>query len=155
MDGGGSGPGSLRLHELIEKHGGEIYADLLRFYGVDIHDIFDGSLTPRHALALVEHLPIESATATAIRGGAEFYGWDRHAYMIADLIDAVLHLHNVTVKANSKNPKRVPEPDPYPRPKEKAQREPDILLKKLRGEDTKTKTGVGPGSLIPLPPPKR
>ncbi|MEU9871104.1 hypothetical protein AB0C87_24955 [Actinomadura sp. NPDC048021] len=155
MDGGGSGPGSIKLHELIEKHGGEIYADLLARYGVDIHGIFDGSLPPKHALALVEALPLDSATVLAMRGGPDFYGWDRHAYLIADLIDAVLHLHHVTVAANSKNPKKVPEPDPYPRPKQKAAREPDILLRKLRGENVKTNTGVGPGSLIPLPPPKR
>lgn len=154
MDGGGSGPGSIRLHELIEEHGGEIYADFLRFYGQDIHGIFDGSLPPRHALALVEYLPIDSATAVAMRGGPEFYGWDRHSYLIADLIDAVLHVHHAIVASNSKNPRRVKEPDTYPRPKEKATREPDILLRKLRGEEVGPNTGkpvYGPGSVVPLP----
>ncbi|MEU5878179.1 hypothetical protein [Spirillospora sp. NPDC047279] len=135
----------------MEKHGGEIYADLLRYYGVDVHAVFDGSLPPRHALALVEYLPIESATAVARRGGAEFYGWDRQAYLTADLIDAVLHLHHVTLSSNAKNPKKVPTPDPYPRPKTKGPTEPDLLLRKLRGEGAPPAPKLGPGSLIPLP----
>ncbi len=148
MDGGGPGPGSIRLHELIEAHGGEVYADLLRYYGVDVHGILDGTLPPRHALALVEYLPIDSATAVARRGGPEFSGWDRQAYLTADLIDAVLHLHHVTVAANSR--KKIASPAPYPRPKGRPAGEPDILLRRLRGEDAGLPQ-AGPGALIPLP----
>lgn len=123
---------------------------------MDVLDLFRGRLSPKLALNYVEHLPVDSVTVTALRGGPEFHGWDRQAFLLADLFDAVAHLRHVTLAANSKDPKKVPEPKPYPRPGAKTKSaEPDILLSRLRGADAPIYTPVeevGPGAVIPLPP---
>jgi hypothetical protein len=106
---------------MIEENGGAITADLLRFYGVDIRDLFKGTLSPRYCLALVENLPIESATYSShiAEGDRSAMGWDRNTYVMADLIDAINILHTTLVRANSNNPKKVKDPEPYERPGQK------------------------------------
>lgn len=136
----------------MNEYGDELTADFLSEYGIDILDVFRGRLSPRRALTLVEQLPINSRFATAKRGGAQYYGWDRHAYMLADIFDAVTSLVYVTIAANSERPKSVQQPDAYPRPDDKPrEKEPDILLRRLRGEATTSEAGPGP-RLVPLPP---
>lgn len=127
-------------------------SDFLRYYGLDIRDLFRGKLSPKRALALVEGLPTDSAYAVSIRGGPEFDGWDRGTYVLADVFDALMTLTYVTIKANSDKPKAVKEPGKYPRPGTKTPSKPDILLSRLRGEDIHSAVEAGPGSLIPLPP---
>jgi hypothetical protein len=156
VDEGSRPPGSLSLYELLSKHAGPLAADFRRFYRLDICDLFRGRLSPKLALALVEQLPVEAATVTSMRGGPEFVGWDRHAFLMADLFDAVESLVFVTTAANAKDPKKVPVPRNYPRPGDKPKSsEPDILLSRLRGGDQPIYTPVeeaGPGAVIPLPP---
>lgn len=152
---GGAGPGSLSLCELLDKHAGEVTADFLRFYGVDIRDLFrpGGDLSPKRAITLVEHLPIDSALAAALRGGPAFHGWDRHSYLLADIYDALSLLSFITLKVNSQNPRRVEKPESYPRPDQEAKKkEDDILLRRLRGEKDPEPTEAVRGHLIPLPP---
>lgn len=126
-------------------------ADFLRYYGLDLRDLFRGELSPKRALALVEGLPIDSAYAVAVRG-VEHIGWDRQAYILADVFDAVMTLTHVTIRANSDKPKAVKEPGTYPRPGQKKTKQPDILLARLRGEEIHSAKEAGPGTLIPLPP---
>jgi hypothetical protein len=138
---------------LINEHGGAVAADLLRFYGMDIHGLTDGSLSPKYVLALLENLPADSALVTAMRGGADFHGWDRHSYLLADVFDAVQYLTHTFVSANAKKTPKSPEP--YPRPgeaekQEEKRRIPNPLTAALKGEDVVPE--VGPGSIIPLPP---
>jgi hypothetical protein len=152
---GGAGGGSLSLLGLLDKHAGEVTADFLRYYGVDIRDLFrpGGDLSPKRAIALVEHLPIDSALAAALRGGPAFLGWDRHSYLLADIYDA-LSLHSfITLKVNSQNPRRVEKPESYPRPDEETEKkEDDILLRRLRGEKDAEPTDAVRGRVVPLPP---
>lgn len=112
---------------MLNEHGGEIMADLLRFYGVDIRDLFTGELSPRRCLALVENLPMESAThSTRIsEGDRSASGWDRNAYIMADLIDAINILHTSLVRVNTNNPKKVKDPEPYERPGQKERKRKD------------------------------
>ncbi|MFC9974304.1 hypothetical protein ACFVH6_25710 [Spirillospora sp. NPDC127200] len=100
----------------------------------------------------MEQLPIHSAFLTAVRGGNDYVGWDRSAYMTADLIDSIQALTHIYISAHSKKTPKPPEP--YPRPgQDKVGKEvqPNPLLARLRGEDEPA-TEVGPGSAIPLPP---
>lgn len=83
----------------------------------------------------------------------KFAGWDRHAYMLADLFDAIQALTYVTLAVNSDKPRKVSQPGQYPRPesKQKQDDKPDILLARLRGESVNPIHEVGP-KVIPLPP---
>ncbi|MFB7420779.1 hypothetical protein ACFC1L_40085 [Streptomyces sp. NPDC056210] len=103
---------------MLDERGGEISADLLRFYGVDIHGLFTGEYSPRFIVALVENLPIESSTySTRIaEGDRGNVGWDRNTYVMADLVDAINILHTSLVRVNTSNPKKVKDPEPYERP---------------------------------------
>lgn len=140
----------------MDEHGDELYADFLRYYHVDLRDLWTGRLTPRLVLALVRHLPWDSAYVTALRGGAEYVGWDRHAQILADVYDAINTLTYVFRAAHSDKPKKVKPLPPYPRPGVKAEEKPKLpnpLLARLRGEDVPAPV-LGPGSRVPPPPPR-
>lgn len=96
---------------------------------------------------------MDSALHVAIRGGSEYIGWDRHAYMLADLFDAVQFLTHAFVTANSKRKPKAP--DPYPRPGERSRvtkkKEVNPLLMALKGLDPQTAVKAGP-KVVPLPP---
>lgn len=117
MDGGDPGPGSAYLARLIDKAGGELFADFQQYTQYNLLDVLvEGSgLTPRLALVLIGQLPIESRFMAAHRGGAEFLGWGTDRYMMATLIDAVNQNTYVTVAANSGR-KKPPKPKPMERP---------------------------------------
>lgn len=114
-----------------------------------------GKLSPRLASILIRHLPIDSAYATAVRGGPEYAGWDRHAVMMADIYDAINSLTYLYQVSHAEKPKKVKPIPPYPRPGQKAAQEAskhtDPLRARLRG-DAPAPTPLGPGSRIPPPP---
>lgn len=58
---------------------------MLRYYRVNLLDAFaaEPRLTPRAVLWLVEHLPEDSATLAAIRGGPQFRAWTSPMYIQA------------------------------------------------------------------------
>lgn len=49
----------------------------------------DGGLSPRRVLWLVEHLPEDSATVAALRGGLEHRVWTTTTHFMATVADAV------------------------------------------------------------------
>ncbi|MEU7830383.1 hypothetical protein [Nonomuraea sp. NPDC049129] len=117
-------------------------------------DLARGRLSPKLVLALIRQLPPESAYISAVRG-PEYAGWDRHAYMVADLFDAVQRLTFLFAASKAKDPKKLKPPPPYPRPGVETKPEPTKttpLLSRLRGEGAPAH--LGPGSAIPLPPPR-
>lgn len=63
-------------------------ADLRRFYGVDYRDRWRGGLSLRLIHNLVSHLPLDSATATAIRGGPH---WSLEAHLLDDVRMVLTH----------------------------------------------------------------
>jgi hypothetical protein len=146
--------GSLGLIELIDERGPELYADFRRYYQLDLCDLARGQLSPKLALALIRHLPLDSAYVTALRGGPAYAGWDRHAYLVADLYDAINGLAYLyqTAHSDPKKPKAKPLPL-YPRPgveaKTPADRPTDPLRARLRGDAPVPP--LGPGSRIPPP----
>ncbi|WP_157547951.1 hypothetical protein [Nonomuraea candida] len=99
---------------------------------------------------------MDSAYVTAIRGGLEYTGWDRHAYLMADLYDAINTLTYFFALSKSDQPKKITPFPAYPRPGVEPVKKPDKpnpLLARLRGEDAPAPQ-IGPGSKIPLPPPR-
>ncbi|GEB50448.1 hypothetical protein [Streptomyces cacaoi] len=104
---------------MIDDHGTEITADFRRYYGLDILDVFRGSLSPRRCLALIAELPLDSAFHNRQLSDEKERGWDRTAFMLADVIDAIHGLHTTVAKSNSKSPRGVKQPPPYPTPRRK------------------------------------
>lgn len=99
----------------------------------------------------MEKLPPESSFMTALRGGAEWIGWDRNSDLLAHLIDSVRVLTWYFVSVNSKKAPKKPEPFPRPGEEErKPESRPNPLLAALRGEPEE-KREIGPGSVIPAP----
>jgi len=91
-----------------------LYADLLRYYRVDLTEVVaGGGPSPALVLALVEGLPEDSATVAAMRGGRDWRGWTRTALLLADIYDAI----NANTRASGRWRRKPPTIPPYPRPK--------------------------------------
>lgn len=122
---------------------------------MDIHDIYTGRYSPKYVLTLLETLPEDSRLKVALRGGEVYSGWDRHAYILADVVDAIQGLMHIYVAAHTKKTPKAP--DPYPRPgvepKSQVKKEPNPLLIALKGDQPEQE--LGPGSVIPLPPERK
>ncbi|EMF02457.1 hypothetical protein H340_01384 [Streptomyces mobaraensis NBRC 13819 = DSM 40847] len=90
----------------------------MRFYGIDIHGLFTGELPPRYCLALIEHLPLESAfkSRALCEGGVSDFGWDRNTFILAEMLDAIQSMHTSFIRSKVKNPRSVKQPEPYRRP---------------------------------------
>lgn len=93
-------------------------------------------MTWRRLRVLIEHLPAESHTMTALRnelsddelaeqadkGEPEKGRWSQLEQLTASLLDAVRRLEYVTICANTEKGKQPQPPDPTPRPGAKARR---------------------------------
>lgn len=64
-------------------------SDLRRYYQFDLLDMFrpDPPMTARTLLWLVEHLPDDSATFAAMRGGREFRAWTTDTHLFAAMVN--------------------------------------------------------------------
>ena len=114
MDGAHPGGGSLQLGQLIDDgHGSAIRYDLQRI-GLDLADVWRGTLCPRRVIDLVEQGPDDSAFAAALRGGPEHRAWTLERHLQAMEVDAANTTWWVNAQANSK--KKVPRPKPVQRP---------------------------------------
>lgn len=84
--------GSRQLLQLIDEHGTAILADLRRYFGVDLRDLWrdGGDLTPRYVFWLVEHLPADSSTWAAMKGGKEHRSWTTETYLLAHAVNALV-----------------------------------------------------------------
>lgn len=110
---GRPGGGSLSLAELIDNYGAGLYADLLRYYDVDLTEVIRGNgPAPLLVMALVRGLPDTSTTIGLVHGGYKHVGWGQDRHMLADLIDAIQQ--NTRATGNFKSPPKI---KPYPRPK--------------------------------------
>ncbi|WP_172384864.1 hypothetical protein [Streptomyces sp. MNP-20] len=90
MAGRDPGGGSAGLGELIDAgHGGALRADLQRYYGLDLADVWRGTLTPRRVWTLSEHLPEDSALAASFAGGSEHRAWTLQTHVLVQLLNAV------------------------------------------------------------------
>lgn len=75
------------LLALVRQHTAAVEADLQRFYGVDLADLWRGALSIRRLSVLVYGLPAESLTVAALNGTDP--GWDAGALVTADVFAAL------------------------------------------------------------------
>lgn len=119
MDGRKPTGGSKVLASLIDEHGEAILSDLLRYYGVDLRDLFsdERTLSPRYVLALTVHLPSDGALYASRSGGPQFRGWDVDRYALVALVNAQRASNHIQLMINRdpKKPKPKP-PEPFPTP---------------------------------------
>lgn len=119
MDGRVSVGGSRVLAGLIDEYGEAILSDLLLYYRVDLRDLFsdEASLSPRYALALIVHLPLDGAYYAARRGGQQYRGWDMDRYALVALVNAQRATNHILMMVN-RDPKKAPPkpPEPFPTP---------------------------------------
>lgn len=111
--------GSRVLAGLIDKHGEALLCDLLRYYRIDIRDLFSETapLSPRFVLALILWLPSDSAFFASRRGGHQYQGWDESRYALAALVNEQRATNHIMLMANrdpSKPKPKAPEPFPIP-----------------------------------------
>lgn len=99
----------------------------MAFRGIDVLDVYRGKLSLRRLRILIEHLPFESATKTAMRRSIpddaqaepgddyrpDLAPWTNTEVLIAGLKDEVTLLRMVTVAANGGKPGEF---TPTPRP---------------------------------------
>ncbi|MFF1625562.1 hypothetical protein [Streptomyces sp. NPDC058272] len=104
----------------------------MAFRGIDLLDVYRGKLSLRRLRVLIEHLPPESATKTAIRNSVpvdamerasdehrpDLAPWSGVELLLAALKDEVTLLRAVTIAAaGGKPPEFVPTPRPGVSPK--------------------------------------
>lgn len=96
----------------MDEHGAAVYADLLRFYGVDVVGLVSDppTISPAQVLALISGLPAESKTVSLLRESDDAVGWDTNSYLLASVVDAVRENTYVTAQVNSKKKLKPPEP---------------------------------------------
>lgn len=85
-----------------------------RYYGVDLLDLYRGTLSIRKLSALVSGLPRGSALHIAMRG--EEAMWGTSDYLLAAAVDHLAVANWLYVQTHSKKGANNPRPDPIPRP---------------------------------------
>lgn len=104
----------------------------MRYYqGVDLLDVYRGEMSWRRLRVLIEHLPPESATWTALRnslsprqlaeqatqGEPEKGRWSQQEQLLASAVDAIRRVEWVLLCSNiEKKSQRPDAPDPMRRP---------------------------------------
>lgn len=98
-----------------------MYADLLRYYGVDVVGLFKDppELSPVETLALIEGLPLGSTFGALAGEIPDSAGWDTNSYMLASLIDAVRENTYANMQVRTKKKLKQPTPVKVPGAKPK------------------------------------
>lgn len=94
----------------MDAAGGQLVADLLRLYGVNLGDVLTGGLSPRFVLELVRGLPSDCPSAALLREEKDAAGWGVQEYLTAALIDVVRENNYITAQGLSKRKLKQPEP---------------------------------------------
>jgi hypothetical protein len=120
---------------LLTAHGDAVEADLQRWYGVDVRDLYRGGLTYRRLLVLVENLPADSAVAAIVAKEVQDpqapeyeRQWTISEHMLAAILDQLAVLSWLQIAATVKNPP--PAPKPIRRPGEKS-----VQVRRLSAEE--------------------
>ena len=120
-----SGGGSIALDGYFEAYGAALYADLRRYYGVNVVGLFSDppELSPAEVLALIEGLPLGSTFAALAGGVPDSAGWDTNSYMLASVIDAVRENTYANMQVRTKKKLKQPTPVAVPgsKPRKKNQ----------------------------------
>ncbi|MFI1580009.1 hypothetical protein [Embleya sp. NPDC020630] len=101
--------GIAGLAYLLREHGEAIEADLLRYYRVDLLDLYRGEMSWRRLRVLIRYLPPESATARVLQprdAADEFWSAPMDRRMGAWLINAARETTFATIVMNG-DPRKV------------------------------------------------
>jgi hypothetical protein len=107
---------------MLREHWAPAEADLARYYGMDLCDVIDGSLSLRKVAVLLDGLPPDSLWWTTIRqipgpkatGSIDTIRWSTTHELLASVVDATNDVAWTLRQVNSK--KKVPPPPRFPRP---------------------------------------
>lgn len=78
----------------------------------------------------MQRLPDDSLTVALMRGGRQYFGWNRTTFMLADLFDAV---NTNTQGTGNWKPGKVPRFPAYPRPESKPKNTVKDIYRMLQG----------------------
>jgi len=92
------------LLQLLRERGEAVEADLRRFYGRDLGELFTGEMTFRQLKSYIFGLPLDCALKSHL-------GWSFRDHRAADLVD----LLNAIIWQNGGD-KKARKPRPFPRP---------------------------------------
>jgi hypothetical protein len=116
----------MPLAWMLKHYPDELEADFQRVYGIDLLDLYRGTLSPRKAMALAVNLPPGSAVWQA---DLHDNAWTPDQYVLADIAD-------LTAGANwQRAGGKGTQPKPYPRPadaRKKRDRDKALALKAAR-----------------------
>jgi hypothetical protein len=93
----------------LVEHTAEIEADMQRFYGIELTQAYDGRLSWRRLLNLIQQLPDDSALARKRVGP-----WSMNSQLLAAAIDELRVANWQRAQMGSKE--RIKPPKPIPRP---------------------------------------
>ena len=102
------------LVAVVNEHHAAVEADLLRFYGVDLLDLYRGRLSMRRLSVLLRALPREAATVQALDPALT---WGVAEYLAANTVDtlqALLWTYLAAHRGKGQTPP--PRPERTPRP---------------------------------------
>lgn len=106
--GAGRRPKTRAVATILRRYPTEIEADLLRYYGKDIGEWWREEMTSRRLLALIEHLPGDSAFKKATLTGDR---WPEWVHVLAYAADQI-----TMARREQQGPDSTWEPKPLPRP---------------------------------------
>jgi hypothetical protein len=99
----------------VTQHAEAIEADLLRYYGVDLHDYHRGRLSARRLRVLIQHLPRDAALVRAVHGEDAEWGLTEH--LLAAAVDQLATGNWLFATVHTPEQASVPDrPAPVPRP---------------------------------------
>lgn len=100
----------------LDEHRDAVEGDLHDLYGIDVSDVFRGSLSPRRALVFVERALNDprSHLRAAVLGDPRWIGWTHTDDALADLVDLSTGTFTLIARVLGANP---PEPVSFARPK--------------------------------------
>lgn len=116
----GRAGGIAGLRRFLTEYGEAVEWDVARYWpGRSLLELYRGEMSWRELRVFLRHLPHDSATARAVRGGTpDEETWTLDRQLLASAVDAIRENTFVTVKLGG-DPKvtgRMKPPDPIPRP---------------------------------------
>lgn len=86
-----------------------------RYYGIDLVDLWRGTLPPSRVYALAEYLPSDCSLRAEMAGGLQFRDWTLQAQMMGALLNVtrVADVNNIRVSGGkAKDPSLMDIPSP-------------------------------------------
>lgn len=104
---------------MLSRHRDAVEADLLRYYRVDLADLYRGGLSIRRLYVLMTNAPADSAYRRSVLGADEA-AWGVTEHLLATVVDALQVANWQRSKDGARGrgaPKPIPRPTDAPRPR--------------------------------------